>query len=132
MWIGVPWRGGTRTGGNGGFDWRGVALGGHAVELSGYDLAAANGKGLVWVNNSWEGWGTAGGVGYTYWSGGLLGDLSARALASGQSEAVVFEEVEWEPVRPEPLPPVPIPGPARTVDVEVGGVKVRLTVEVVT
>lgn len=106
VWIGVPWRGGfeTRAAADGRhrFGWNQPAAGGHAVELLAYDLDANE----VAVGNSWmnAGWGDRErGVGWCPWSH-LARDLSAVALRSGQSEAVVFTEVEgdWTP-RAEPL-----------------------------
>jgi hypothetical protein len=94
VWIGVPWRGGTATRADGFFDWRGRSVGGHAVELLGYDLD----EDRALVGNSWDGWGVRpAGVGYTRWTS-LAKDLSESALAGGSSEACVVAEVDgWQP-----------------------------------
>jgi hypothetical protein len=101
VWIGVPWRGGFETrphaDGRHRFRWDSGLAGGHAVELLAYDLD----DDLVAVGNSWMGanWGDPErGVAWCPWTA-MARELSARAIASGQSEAVVFTEVDaaWEP-----------------------------------
>lgn len=94
VWVGLPWRGGLTTSPAGAFGWGSRSLGGHAVELLGYDLDAD----LVWVGNSWQGWGAGGsGIGATRWADLAL-DLTERALNNGRSEACVVAEVDgWRP-----------------------------------
>lgn len=101
VWIGVPWRGGSSTradrDGRHRFQWGHRNVGGHAVELLAYDLDADE----VAVGNSWmgAGWGDRErGVGWCPWSA-LARDLTAAALGSGVSEAVVFTEIggSWAP-----------------------------------
>lgn len=94
VWAGLPWRGGTATRADGYFEWRGRSVGGHAVELLGYDLDAD----AVWVGNSWDGWGLRpAGVGYTRWSA-FAADLTSKALDNGTAEACVVAELDgWQP-----------------------------------
>lgn len=112
--IGLPWRGGNRTDADGRFSWAGGAIGGHAVELLGYDLA----EDRLWVGNSWDNarWGVQTdepavprGYGYCRWSD-FARDLTSRAFTSGAVEAVVITEVDL-PDAPTPTPPPEPPGP---------------------
>lgn len=94
VWVGMPWRGGTSTRSDGYFEWRGRSVGGHAVELLGYDLDADR----VVVGNSWGDWGVNPGcIGWTRWSA-MSRDLTGTALDRGESEACVISEVDgWAP-----------------------------------
>lgn len=123
VWVGVPWRGGNTTDRDGRFRWGSSSIGGHAVELLGYDLDLN----VLYVGNSWDnaGWGfqpadpnAARGYGYCRWTD-FARDLSTSALASGASEAVVITELDWSTPKPPdpppapkpPVPPVPTPVP---------------------
>lgn len=94
VWLGLPWRGGMQTRSDGSFDWGGRAVGGHAVELLGYDLDADR----AWIGNSWSAWGLQpSGVGVTSWTA-LAKDLTEQALNAGSSEACVVAELDgWQP-----------------------------------
>jgi hypothetical protein len=97
VWIGVDFPVNSAPDASGYFAWRG-ARGGHAVEVLGYDLDADR----CWIGNSWDNarWGKQpGGIAWTKWSDLADGSLSARALQSGRSEAVVLIEVEGGEVR---------------------------------
>lgn len=90
VWIGVSWPSGAMsTTADGKFSWSGRSVGGHAVELVGYDEDA----GVAWINNSWQGWGDSLGCGYTSLPA-IANVLSDRNLASGGSEAVVISNVD--------------------------------------
>lgn len=92
-WIGIPWpNGAMNTNSEGYFPLKGRSVGGHAVELLGYDLDADR----VWVGNSWAGWGDAASIGWTQWSS-MARLLSESNLADGTSEACVISEVDgWK------------------------------------
>jgi hypothetical protein len=117
VWIGTPWRGGSRTDSKGRFPWSGMSIGGHATLLGGYNLDAAAGVGEIAVGNSWPGWGLEGCIGYTAWCNtkrrtGIYYDLTADKLRNGVSEAVAFLDAEWMPEDPKPEPePEPDPQP---------------------
>jgi hypothetical protein len=92
--IGVPWpKSALTTQSTGRFDWRpslGV-VGGHAVELLGYDLGQAR----VWIGNSWPNWGShqMPNVGFTPLRN-FAETFSPQAMRSGEAEAVVVAEVD--------------------------------------
>jgi hypothetical protein len=121
VWFGGPWRGGTRTDARGFFRWRGVATGGHAVELLGYDVPGDR----LWIGNSWDNarWGIQPGDpalprGYGFCPlSEFRKDLTDGNLAEGEVEAVVICEVDWTAPAPKPTPePTPTPPTDMKVD----------------
>lgn len=103
VWIGIPWRDGgaprgTSPFGLPRFNWAGRVVGGHAVELLGYDLDAD----LVVVGNSWmnAGWGDGRtGSAVCAWSDLARDVFTSRRMSDGTSEAVVVTELDgdWRP-----------------------------------
>lgn len=90
VWIGVSWpNGAMNTSADGAFTWSGRSVGGHAVELVGYDEPAD----AIWINNSWKGWGDSLGCGRTSLRA-IAATLSDRNIESGASEAVVVSNVD--------------------------------------
>ncbi len=112
--IGLPWRSGAnRTSDDGRFAWAGFPVGGHAVELLGYDLDSDT----LAVGNSWGNarWGVQPAslsdprdYGFCRWSD-FARDLTREAFSTGLVEAVVITEVDVP--GPSPTPPGPAPGP---------------------
>lgn len=100
VWIGIPWpEGATRTDAQGRFRLTGRSVGGHAVELMGYDQDADIAViGNSWQDAGWGGWQGRANVGACSLSG-LAKFLGDRSLSNGQSEACVVSEVEgdWAP-----------------------------------
>jgi hypothetical protein len=93
VWIGLPWRGGDPDR-DGYFAWGRGNVGGHAVELLGYDLE----RDRVKVGNSWmnsPAWAPRNGSAETKWSA-MAKELTESKLANGSSEACVVSEVEGQ------------------------------------
>lgn len=90
VWTGTRWPSGAmETSATGRFPWSGNSIGGHAVEVLGYDLD----KDEVAIGNSWEGWGLPSCVGWTQWSR-FARELTPAKLRDGASEACVVAELD--------------------------------------
>lgn len=134
--VGTAWRGGMKTDRAGNFQWSQRSVGGHAYVLSSYS-GMSSPSSRVSADNSWDnaGWGVQPEIGAKDANGNLLPrgfgftslnslvslDLSADALSSGRSEAIVIEGLDLarsvvDPKPPSPPDPTPEPQPVDPLD----------------